>query len=173
MNQRSFHADAAVLPIILIVHIRNIRYRNYLKAPCATDAQTPSCARCVCGSCRRRDAHQISKSGSTSTRTEPDRANIWPIPSLPSGLPDSAHVPAYILAEAFSDNGNFLKHQRRGCRRRRVQFVRPPVRQQEMAAMAAGSGKWRKKVTAARPRGGKGREDKREGGREGGGAPSP
>ena len=54
-------------------------------------------------------------------------------PSLPpcldpaaAGLRDSAHVPPYILAKAFGDNGNFLKHQRR-----------PSEAAEEMAAMAA------------------------------------
>ena len=41
-------------------------------------------------------------------------------------LRDSAHVPPYILAKAFGDNGNFLKHQRR-----------PSEAAEEMAAMAA------------------------------------
>ena len=43
-----------------------------------------------------------------------------------AGLRDSAHVPPYILAKAFGDNGNFLKHQRR-----------PSEAAEEMAAMAA------------------------------------
>ena len=82
-------------------------------------------------------ARQVSKLDSLLSyqpdRAKLDRANICPTPSLPpcldpaaAGLRDSAHVPPYILAKAFGDNGNFLKHQRR-----------PSEAAEEMAAMAA------------------------------------
>ena len=81
------------------------------------------------------DARQVSKLDSLlsyqTDRAKLDRANICPTPSpagldpAVAGLRDSAHVPPYILAKAFGDNGNFLKHQRRSRSR------------EETAAMAA------------------------------------